>query len=173
MNQWCASLILLAVMQIWFYESSPRRIFGACVFYWASIYVSLLACELMRRILIELEMAWWLNVMAGLIAVSVGESAQVLSSFSGKSIERKRQALPSFFSLSALYLVFAWLNRGHFDFLFQSQIEMMAVATLSLVFLLILSGIQERLRLQESPKPFQGLPILMISAAIFLLIFLR
>lgn len=173
MNQWCASLLLLCIIQVWFYHSSPKKILNACIFYWASIYLSLLACEFVRKAFMEFQIDWWISVVACLTALMIGESAHVLSSSIGKSIDKKRQSLPSFFSLSSLYAVLVWLNLDHFSFFFQSQVEMVTVAALSFLFLLILSGIQERLRLYEVPKYLQGLPILIVSAAIFLLICVR
>jgi len=173
MNQWYAAMALLALMQIWFYRIDPKKMARAAIFYWGAVYLGLLGCEFARKLLAQSQIEWWISVMACLIAVMIGETAQVLSLSVMKTIDKKRQVLPSFFSFSVLYLAFVWLSLNHAGRFDQSQIEIITIASLSLFFTIILSGIEWRLTLYEIPKPFRSLPILAISAALFLLIFLR
>lgn len=173
MNPWYAALALLAVMQIWFYKIEIRKLISCSIFYWGAVYLALLGCEFVKKILVESEIYWWVSVSSCLIAVTIGETAEVLAASVGKSVDKKRQSLPSFYSFSALFLTLVWLGLRHQPLLYQSQIEMLVVATFSFFFLAILAGIHERLDLYDAPRYLRGLPILAISAALFLLVFLR
>lgn len=173
MNQWYATLALLAVMQIWFYRVDVRKAIVGFLFYWGSVYLGLLSSEFASRVLIEFEIEWWIPVMVCLASVAIGETAEVLAASVGKSVEKRRQSLPSIFTFSNLYLALVWLSLWHHPLLHQSQIEMMAIATFSFLFLIILCGIRNRLALYDIPRYLRELPIVMITAALFLLIFLR
>ncbi len=173
MNQWYATLTLLAVMQIWFYRIDVKRAAAGFLFYWGSIYLGLLSSEFASKALSEFEIEWWIPVMICLASVTIGETAEVLAASVGKSVEKRRQSLPSFFTFSNLYLALVWLSLWHHPFLYQSQVEMMVIATFSFLFLIILCGIRDRLTLYDIPKYLRELPIFMITAALFLLIFLR
>ena len=171
MTEWLAILIALTVIQIQLYQFSPKSLARISFTYGSIVCLGLFVSGVTRNIFIKIGLEWWVNVIIPFIGYVLGEFFSLIFRDVLKEIGKKKQVLPSFFSFSLMYLMPAWLFfEDHFLFSFSEPFILIPVLSLVSVFLLfVLSGIKERLLLVDLPKEMEGLPILLISAALLLM----
>ena len=88
-----------------------------------------------------------------------------------KGIQRKWQTLPSFFAFSVIYVMLLWASETKTVSFYQASLQMFGLSSFSVLLSVILIGMAERVFLSDVAKQWQGLPILLISGAILLLVF--
>ena len=164
---WCAQLLVLAVIQIWFYRISSRRFFRLFIFYWAGLYFGLLAAEIIRRYFSEIGMEWWQTVAASVIGFSIGETALLLSRANAVLAEKRQQIFPSFFSVSVLFVMLVWLSQEPPVSSSEAHTLALQICSGSMFITLFLIGIWEKLALYDLPGRIRGFPMLLITAFLF------
>ena len=161
MSGYLLSLVGLAFAQVVFYEFSPKQAFKISGF-------------LFIFYLILFSFVKGLQFFCGLYSISFYE-VQLLAivlffAFGGKPlgfphIGKASQALPPFYFFSGLWMSMNWLGMPEISG-WPGGFLGPLLASLSLP---ILSGIKERLGLQDAPRACSGLPLLFLSTGFFLL----
>ena len=165
--KWYAFLVLLALIQVRFYEVSTKKLLRIAVYFWMGIYWQLWIVELIRRLFWKLDLEWWGGVIVAFTGFLSGELCHVLFENEGKVIQKKGQFFPSFLTLSSIYLMLSWMTIAPSSFSFDEiHIRLFCFSIISVLISICFSGISERLFLSDVPKQWQGFPILLISAAI-------
>jgi len=168
MIAWCALLLSLAVIQIRFYNLTSARFARTAGGYWAMIYLGLVSSETIRHLFTETGLAWWTGVVVAFIGFLIGEAFSTLLSLEGKVVPAKARQLPSFFTMSLLFIILARVTMPHPFLVDDSHTDIVYLSLGSTLFPLLMSGISERLTLGDTPPIWRGLPILLISAALLL-----
>lgn len=170
MIEWFAALLILGLIQLGLYQISVARLVKASLLYGALLFMGLCLSELLRRIFWSLELEWWLPVVTVLVAYLLGEWTSVLFSVRFRELKRSKQSAPSFSTLSLFFVMLAWLDRGHYFAFGKACLIMLLLSGVGVSLLIVLAGILERLEMSEVQKDWEGLPILILSAALLLIV---
>ena len=155
------SLMGLALVQAWLYRVSARHVLRN---FWLLVLFYLLIFYFARG----------LKIFCGFCSISFYESpifAALLFLVFGRGIRgfarfpKANSSAPNFYLLSGLWIGLIWIS----FFSQGSVLDGFKGSLLSAFFFLILIGIKERLEILDAPSGFKGLPLLLISAGIFLL----
>ncbi len=171
---WIPVLVALGVLQIRFYELNPRRVIKFSFLLWMSVYWQLWTAELIRRFFSFVDLEWWLGVAISFVAFLIGEGVHFLFEREGRSIPKKWQTLPSFFTFSAIYLMIAWIFLANGKpSLGEVHCAVIVISSVSVFLTIIFSHISEQLSLLDAPVQWQELPIILVAASVLLLTFLE
>ena len=170
---WSVILILFSILQNRFYKFKTKNFVDLAVPFWAFIYLELWISELIRRVFSYIDLEWWIGVAGVFTGFLIGELGNILFEREGKFVMRKWQSLPSFFSFCAIYVMLAWIYESNSALSFQAvQLHILIISISSVFLTIILTAISDRLLLSDVPKIWQGLPILLVTAIIFLTLLL-
>lgn len=168
---WIPILITFSVLQNRFYELRTKKFVDIAIAFWAFVYLELWITELIRIVFSYIDLEWWIGVSVLFVGFLVGEFGNLLFEREGKSVRRKWQTLPSFFSFCAIFIMLAWIYETNSAFSFEvTHIQILVVSVLSVFLTVILTAISDRLLLSDVPKAWQGLPILLITALILIIL---
>lgn len=159
-----AGILGLVLAQVWMYRVASRR---ALLKFWTLIFFYLLLFSFMEglRLFCAFFSASFYELPFFLLIVFLvfGRTWRALPEF-----EKREKIAPNFYLLSGFWMGMIWFG------FFQDQniLGASAWSLIAAILLPVLAGIRERLELLDIPRPFQGFPILAISAMILLLGFL-
>jgi len=167
--QWCAFLCGMAVFLVFVYNVRAGQVARLSPGIWTMLYFALIAAEVSRGFLVYIGLSWWVGVIGGFLAFLIGEIFSLFLKQEGKTVKRRGQVIPSFFTSASVLLVLAWLTIQEMVVFEAAHLMIISIAAASVLFLVLVSGMTERLRLSDVNVSWRGLPILLISAALLML----
>jgi hypothetical protein len=170
MTFWVSHLLALGIVQIALYRFTARKLFRLALPYWTLVYLVLWAADTAREALDNTELAWWMGVAASLGGFALGEFFSVLLSRAGKSMERRQQSHPAFFTVTAVYLALACSGEPNALGPEARSVFLFSLSLGAVMVPIVLAGIWERLLLSRTPLCVRGAPILLLVCAVLLLI---
>lgn len=168
---WIAFLIILTLVQTRFYQFSTRDMIRSVSYYIGTVLVSLLSAQQIRIFFSEENLNWWTGVVAIFFAFVIGEFLSMFFREEKRRIKKQIQEIPSFLSFTAIFITLGWISMGSFDSLLRVSFQILSISFMSWMVSVIFSGIRERLLLLFVPKMWEGVPILLISAALLFISF--
>ncbi len=169
MIRWFGLLLVLSLIQSRLYLLSVSKLVRLSVPYFAALALGLFAAEALQNFFLAINLDWWLGVVSAFGAFLIGEIFSLSFREEEKMIKRKGQKVPSFFAFSVLFVALAWASEIQPSFLRSIQTRIAFISMASLILTIVLTGVRDRLVLSDVPKNLQGLPIILISAALLLL----
>ncbi|PIW63719.1 MAG: hypothetical protein COW12_09480 [Candidatus Omnitrophica bacterium CG12_big_fil_rev_8_21_14_0_65_45_16] len=166
---WFAILLVLALIQRVFYGLSMRTLMRTIGGLWVMIYIALIVTEIIRRFFLDIGLDWWTAVVVAFLSCAVGEGLMTLFQMEGKSIEKQKQSFPSLSTFSVLFLTMTWLQVSEWDSWEIQHIKILLISFVSIFFSMAVIALSERIRLSDVPRLWRGLPILLMTAAIYLM----
>ena len=173
MNEWLALLLVLALIQIRFYELSVRKLIALALPYILILAFGLVISDAVWNFFDRIGLEWWAAVVTAFVCFLIGETFSLVLKESEKIMKRKGQNLPSFLTFSVLFAALARVSGDSPAVFFGMKGDWISVPLASLLVSVVLAAIRERLALSNIPKSWQGAPILLLSAAFLLLVFGR